>query len=251
MTPTEPNQPLQESPTGYHPGSLRDVFTPRHNYRVTPILMLVNIAVFAIMVISGVNFMNPSAEDLVQWGANYTAFTRAGEPWRLLTACFLHIGIIHLAVNMMSLRYLGMQIEPLLGSWRFLVAYIATGLTGSLGSLWWHDVAVSAGASGAIFGIEGVLLALVMTNLFTDDVRKALLKSTLSVVGINLLIGMSIGADNAAHIGGLLGGIVCGMGFYAGIRAELGWPVPKWMTATWFAIGLPVAMVIVAALLIF
>ena len=250
MMPIEPT-PSSETKPAHHPGSLRDVFTPRTGYRFTPILLLLNIAIFAVMVLSGVDFMQPSGEDLVWWGANYTVFTRAGQPWRLLTACFLHIGVIHLAVNMMSLRYLGMQVEPLLGSWRFLVAYLITGLTGSLGSLWWHDVAVSAGASGAIFGIEGVLLALVMTNIYTDQVRKALLKSTLSVVGINLLIGMSIGADNAAHIGGLLGGMVCGMVFYGGIRAELGWPVPRWMTAGWFAIGLPVVMVLVAALLVF
>lgn len=250
MTPAEPT-PSEESPSPYHPGSLRDVFTPRDRYRMTPILMLLNIAVFAVMVLSGVNFMRPSGADLVQWGANYTTLTRAGEPWRLLTACFLHFGIIHLAVNMMSLRYLGMQIEPLVGSWRFLVAYLATGLTGSLASLWWHDVAVSAGASGAIFGIEGVLLALVLTNLFTSEVRGALLKSTLSVVGINLLIGLSIGADNAAHIGGLLGGLVCGLVFYAGLRSELGWPVPSWMTSKWVAIGLPIALVLVTALLVF
>ncbi|MEZ0538208.1 rhomboid family intramembrane serine protease [Fibrella arboris] len=250
MTPTDPNHSQQDKPA-YHPGSLRDVFTPRDGYRVTPVLLMLNIAVFAVMVLSGVNIMSPTGEDLVRWGANFTTMTRAGEPWRLLTACFLHIGVIHLAVNMMSLRYLGMQIEPLVGSWRFLVAYLATGLTGSLGSLWWHTIAVSAGASGAIFGIEGVLLALVMTNLFNDEARKALLKSTLSVVGINLLIGISIGADNAAHIGGLLGGVACGMTFYPGIRAELGWPVPQWMTARWFAIGLPVVIVLVTALLVF
>jgi rhomboid protease GluP len=213
--------------------------------------MLINIAVFTAMVVSGVSFMSPTGADLVRWGANYTALTRAGEPWRLLTACFLHFGIIHIAVNMMSLRYLGMQIEPLLGSWRFVVAYLATGLTGSLASLWWHDVAVSAGASGAIFGIEGVLLGLVMTNLFTDQTRGALLKSTLSVVGVNLLIGFGIGADNAAHIGGLLGGLVAAMAFYPGIRSELGWPAPRWMTSHWFAIGLPVAMVLLAAVLVF
>lgn len=250
MTPTDPNQSEQETPV-YHPGSLRDVFTPREGYRITPILMMINIAVFAVMVVSGVSILSPTGEALVRWGANYTTLTRAGEPWRLLTACFLHFGLIHLGVNMMSLRYLGMQIEPLVGSWRFLVAYLATGLTGSLGSLWWHDVAVSAGASGAIFGLVGVQLALVTSNLFSSEARKSLLKNTLSVIGINLLIGISIGADNAAHIGGLLGGIVCGMVFYPGIRAELGWPVPQWMTARWFTIGLPAVMVLVAALLIF
>lgn len=250
MMPIEPNHP-DESPAAYHPGSLRDVFTPRDKYQITPILMLLNIAIYAVMVVSGVSFIQPTGEDLVRWGANYTTLTRAGEVWRLLTACFLHFGIIHLAVNMMSLRYLGMMIEPLLGSWRFLVAYIATGLTGSLASLWWHTLAISAGASGAIFGIEGVLLGLLLTNLFTNQVRKVLLKSTLSVVGINLLVGFGIGADNAAHIGGLLGGLLIGMGFYAGLRSELGWSVPRWMTSKWFAIGLPLGIVFVAAVLIF
>ena len=245
MTPTEHTPP---EPAPYHPGSLRDVFTPRDGYRITPILLIVNILLFGAMVLSGVSIMQPTGQALVTWGANYTPLTRGGEPWRLLTACFLHIGVIHLTVNMMSLRYLGMQIEPLLGSWRFLLAYIATGLTGSLGSLWWHTAAVSAGASGAIFGIEGVLLGLLMTNLLDNRFRKLLLKSTLSVVGINLAIGLGIGADNAAHIGGLLGGVIVGLGYYAGLRANLGWPVPRWLAAPPVAIAVPVVLVIAAAL---
>ncbi len=248
MTPAD--TPPTEKPA-YHPGSLRDVLTPREGYRVTPILLIINVLIFGAMVLSGVDFMRPTGEALVQWGANYTPLTRAGEPWRLLTACFLHIGVIHLVVNMMSLRYLGMQIEPLLGSWRFLLAYLVTGLTGSLGSLWWHKMAISAGASGAIFGIEGVLLGLVMTNLFTAQVRGALLKSTLSVVGVNLVIGLSIGADNAAHIGGLLGGVVLGLGFYGGLRANLGWPVPRWLAGTPFPVGVAVGLLVIAAWLVF
>ena len=243
MSPTEPTPP--QAPA-YHPGSLRDVFTPRDGYRITPILLIVNVLIFGVMVASGVNIMQPTGEALVAWGANFTPLTRGGQPWRLLTACFLHIGVIHLIVNMMSLRYLGMQIEPLLGSWRFLLAYVATGLTGSLGSLWWHDIAVSAGASGAIFGIEGVLLGLLMTNLLDNQFRKLLLRSTLQIVGINLLIGLTIRADNAAHLGGLLCGVVIGLGYYAGLRANLGWPVPRWAASTAFTVLIPVLLVALA-----
>ena len=239
------------APAAHHPGSLRDVFTPRPGYRVTPVLLVLNGLIFGAMVLSGVDFMRPTGEALVNWGANYTPLTRGGQPWRLLTACFLHIGLIHLIVNMMSLRYLGMQIEPLLGSGRFLLAYLVTGLTGSLGSLWWHKIAISAGASGAIFGIEGVLLALLMTNLFSSQVRSGLLKSTLSVIGINLMIGLSIRADNAAHIGGLLGGLVVGFGFYGALRANLGWPMPPWLVSPWLAVGLAAGLLAVGAWVVF
>lgn len=232
-------------------GSLRDVFWPRPGYVATPILLYINILVFGLMVITGVNIMSPTGQDLVNWGANYTPLTYDGQPWRLLTACFLHIGLIHIVVNMMSLRVLGSQVEPLVGTARFAVGYIATGLTGSLVSLWWHDVVVSAGASGAIFGIEGMLVGLLLTNLFNADARKALLKNSLYVVGINLLIGAGIGADNAAHLGGFLGGLVVGLGYYSVIRAELGWPVPRMLATNAFAFSLAGLVVLVLSFWVF
>jgi rhomboid protease GluP len=235
-----------------NPGSLRDVFWPRAGYVATPILMGINIFVFILMVVSGVPIMTPTGQDLVNWGANYTPSTYGGQPWRLLTACFLHIGLIHIAVNMMSLRVLGSQIEPLLGTSRFAVGYVATGLTGSLVSLWWHSAGViSAGASGAIFGLEGILVGLLMTNLFDQEARKALLKNSLYVVGINLLIGAGIGADNAAHLGGFLGGLLVGLGYYFVIRAELGWPAPKSLATNAAAVGMAVLVVILLAVFVF
>ncbi|CCH02811.1 Rhomboid protease gluP [Fibrella aestuarina BUZ 2] len=240
-------QPPSTSPSG----SLRDVFWPRPGYVATPILMGINILVFVGMVLTGVNIMSPTGQDLVNWGANYTPLTYGGQPWRLLTACFLHIGLIHIVVNMMSLRVLGSQIEPLLGTSRFAVGYVVTGLTGSLVSLWWHDMVVSAGASGAIFGIEGMLVGLLLTNLFDAAARKALLKNSLSVVGINLLIGAGIGADNAAHLGGFLGGLLVGLSYYYVIRAELGWPAPRLLARNAVAFGLSALVVVVLALFVF
>jgi rhomboid protease GluP len=233
-------------------GSLRDVFWPRPGYVATPVLMGTNILVFLLMVVSGVNIMNPTGQDLVNWGANFTPFTYGGQPWRLLTACFLHIGLIHIVVNMMSLRVLGSQIEPLLGTSRFAVGYVATGLTGSLVSLWWHSKGViSAGASGAIFGLEGILVGLLLTNLFDVAARKALLKNSLYVVGINLLIGAGIGADNAAHLGGFLGGLLVGLGYYFVIRAELGWPAPRLLATNAAAFGIAAIVVVLLGVFVY
>ncbi|MVM40287.1 rhomboid family intramembrane serine protease [Spirosoma sp. HMF3257] len=135
-------------------------------------------------------------------GANYSPLTLGGQPWRLLSSCFLHIGILHLVFNMYALVQIGPILEPLLGTRQFTIAYLTAGLMGSVVSLWWHDVLLGAGASGAIFGMYGVFLALLTTNWLDATVRRELLKSILTFVGFNLFIGMQSHIDNAAHIGG-------------------------------------------------
>ncbi|MBI3521265.1 MAG: rhomboid family intramembrane serine protease [Bacteroidetes bacterium] len=137
---------------------------------------------------------------------------------RLITNCFLHIGIIHLLMNMYALLYIGVLLEPLLGRTRFLSAYLLTGITASMASLWWHDLTISAGASGAIFGMYGVFLAMLTTNLIEKTARKALLTSIAVFVGYNLLFGLQGGIDNAAHIGGLLGGLLIGYAFIPSLK---------------------------------
>lgn len=97
-----------------------------------------------------------------------------------------------------------------MGRTRFISAYLLTGITASLASLWLHDLTISAGASGAIFGMYGVFLAMLTTNLIEKAARKALLTSIAVFVGYNLIYGLKGGIDNAAHIGGLLGGLVIG-----------------------------------------
>lgn len=186
------------------------IFKPTQGFFITPILIDLNILIFILMAISGVNIMLPDNESLLNWGANFRPMTLEGEWWRLITNCFLHIGILHLLMNMYALLYIGVLLEPHLGRTRFISAYLLTGITASIASLWWHDLTISAGASGAIFGMYGVFLAMLTTNLIEKTARKALLTSIAVFVGYNLIYGLKGGIDNAAHIGGLLGGLVIG-----------------------------------------
>jgi len=194
------------------------IFMPKKGFFVTPLLLDINILLFILMAISGVNIILPDNESLIKWGANFRPITLEGEWWRLLTSCFLHIGVIHLLMNMYALLYIGVLLEPLLGKTRFISAYLLAGIAASTASLWWHDLTISAGASGAIFGMYGVFLAMLTTDLIEKTTRKALLASIGIFVGYNLIYGMKGGIDNAAHIGGLIGGIIIGYAFIPGLK---------------------------------
>lgn len=196
--------------TGVQFKGFLSLFKPVPGYFITPILVNLNLLIFILMAINGVNIMEPDSESLLQWGANFRPVTLAGEWWRLLTSCFIHIGIIHLLLNMYALVYIGILLEPYLGKTKFLVAYLLTGIAASVTSLWWHDLTISAGASGAIFGMYGVFLALLTTNIIDKTARKELLASIAVFVGYNLINGVKGGIDNAAHIGGLVSGLIIG-----------------------------------------
>ncbi len=194
------------------------IFKPTEGFFITPILLNLNILVFIIMIIAGVSIFMPDNEQLLNWGANFKPLTLNGQWWRLLSCCFIHIGVFHLLLNMYALLYIGLLLEPILGKARFLTAYIATGIAASLTSLLWNDLLISAGASGAIFGMYGVFLAMLTTNHIEKSARKSLLTSILIFIGYNLLNGMKGGIDNAAHIGGLLSGLVIGYIFYPSLK---------------------------------
>jgi len=195
------------------------VFDPKNKHLITAILIGLNVLVFLAMVISGINPLEPTSENLLKWGANFRPATLEGEWWRLLTCCFLHIGILHLAVNMYALLNIGIMLEPLLGRTRYGVAYLLTGLLSSLASLAWNAFTVSAGASGAIFGVYGLFLALLtMPHLIHPDVRKPLLKSMGFFVVLNLGIGVTGIVDNAGHVGGLVSGLLMGYVYYPSLR---------------------------------
>lgn len=147
----------------------------------------------------------------MQWGANFGPLTKNGEWWRLLTCTFLHGGIMHLFTNMYGLLFVGIFLEPLLGRKYFLIIYLVNGILASLASLFWHDTTVSIGASGAIFGMYGLFISFMLFKIFTPEFSKAFLLSTLVFVGINLLMGLTGGIDNAAHIGGLISGFIIGI----------------------------------------
>lgn len=200
--------------------SFFSIFKPTKEYFVTPILLLCTISVFLIMVLSGVDIFLPSSESLLNWGANYKPMTLEGQWWRIFTAIFVHIGIFHLLMNMYALIYIGLLLEPFLGKTRFIAAYLLTGIASSMASLWYHDITISAGASGAIFGLYGVFLALLTTKLLDKSVKRAFLASILVFVAYNIVNGLKpdSGIDNAAHIGGLLSGFLIGYAFVPSLK---------------------------------
>ena len=186
-------------------------FVPKKEFFITPILIDLNILMFIFMVLAGLGFLSFSSEDLISWGANYKPLTTDGEWWRLLTSTFLHGGIMHLFANMYGLLFVGIFLEPRIGKVKFAIIYIIAGVLASISSLWWHDSTVSVGASGAIFGLYGLFLALMLTKVYPKEFSKALLLGTLIFIGFNLIMGLTGGIDNAAHIGGLVSGFVIGI----------------------------------------
>ena len=180
---------------------------------VTQVIFGINAAVFLGMALSTSSVMGFSGLDLVRWGANYGPYTLSGEWWRLLTSVFVHGSIIHIAFNMWCLWNLGALCEALYGPWTYLAIYLLCGVGGSLGSVLWKPTVLSVGASGAIFGLAGALLAAFKLGEFS--VPRAALSGTLRSVGAfvvyNLIFGAAIsGVDNAAHIGGLITGLILG-----------------------------------------
>jgi len=219
-SPIETQDSLEETTesTGTKKENFLQILIPHKGYIITPILIYLNIIYWIIMVVNGVHFMEPDNEGLLYWGANFRPFTLNGEYWRLISSCFIHIGLIHLLMNMYALIYIGLLLEPHLGKAKFLFAYLLAGIAGSTASLWWNSYVLSAGASGAIFGMYGIFLALLTTNLIEKKQRKELLTSIGIFVVYNLAFGLTGNIDNAAHIGGLLSGILIGYLFYPAIH---------------------------------
>jgi membrane associated rhomboid family serine protease len=173
----------------------------------------INVLVFALMVLSGVPLVTPNVPQIVRWGANFGPLSLGAQWWRILTSNYVHIGIIHLAVNMWSLWQVGRLAERIFGGWPYLLAYTATGIAGSLASLLWRPVGVSAGASGAIFGMVGALIgALYLGHLpLPKPAQQSLLKNLVVVAAVNLIYGaQASNIDNSAHIGGLIMGLAIG-----------------------------------------
>ncbi|GAA4306760.1 rhomboid family intramembrane serine protease [Nibribacter koreensis] len=188
---------------------------PADGFLITPIIMYLNVLVFAVLVMAGLGFMYFNAGDLHTVGGNFRpSVLQEGEYWRLMTNVFLHGGIMHLLMNMFALLCIGVILEPLLGRAKYTLVYLICGVTASLASIWWYEATVSVGASGAIFGLYGFYVALLTTNLFPPEVRKSFLKSVMIFIGFNLALGLVGGVDNAAHVGGLLTGFILGYGYY-------------------------------------
>lgn len=175
-------------------------------------LLAINIAIFIAMVASGISFITPETDQVLRWGADYGPYTLSGQYWRLITSMFLHFGIIHIFGNMWCLWSLGQLAEKMVGSLSVVGIYLMTGIGASLLSLGWNPMRVSAGASGAIFGIAGALITVLYfgkLGLQPESVKK-LLGYVLRFAILNLVFGLTAHIDNMAHLGGLVTGLLIG-----------------------------------------
>jgi rhomboid protease GluP len=221
------------------------------------------------MTLQGVNPITPSTASLYAWGADHAgAVLYLGEWWRIVTAMFVHGGILHLALNMWCLWNLGLLAEPLMGTFGVAAAYVLTGAAGNLLSTFrnvvWpmHDPTggiaypVGVGASGAVFGIAGALIVLLKSPRLPvpPEELKKLRRSVIYFAAINLVIGFSINmgtsvmgagiaVDNFAH----LGGCACGLLFAAPMVPRLGSPRQNFNMRLRVAVGLVVGVLVLFA----
>jgi membrane associated rhomboid family serine protease len=187
----------------------------------TSVLVAANIALYAIAwymtqasasarlesvsIMSGID-----GETLVRLGAKYGPLMVRGEWWRLVTATFLHAGLLHIGFNLWCLFDLGPEVESLFSTQKFIVLYLATGVFGFVVSFFWSPFGISIGASGAVVGLIGVLIgASYHLGALGKAYRSQLWRWVMYIIAMMLIPGLGI--DNAAHIGGLVLGL--GLGY--------------------------------------
>ena len=176
---------------------------------VTWVLLGINVVLWIVLNISGASD-DPNV--LLRFGAMFGPLVAKGEYWRLFSAMFLHVGLMHLVFNGFSLIIFGRIVESIYGKFQFLILYILAGLFGSAFSYMLNSIAIGIGASGAIFGVIGALVAFFFTqSRNSGKMSKANLYGILMLAGINLFYGLiTPGIDNWAHIGGFIAGVALG-----------------------------------------
>ena len=194
----------------------------------TGVLIALNVGLWLLQVANGVSPVHPSSLTLLAWGGDMPVYTLTGDTWRLLTAMFLHGGIVHLALNMYVLAFTAPQVEYEFGTTRMLAIYLGGGLLASCASVFWGEMrstpqnpigllTVGVGASGAVMALFGSLLAglVLPTPRFAHlprHLQPGIHKGLIQAVVINVGMGFVIpNVDNAAHVGGLLGGMALGI----------------------------------------
>ena len=166
------------------------------------------------MLVGKVPLFHPTSAQLLPWGANFGPLTLGGQPWRLVTSVFLHIGIVHLLLNMWCLWNLGELAEGLWKRTTLLAIFLLSGIAGAMFSLWWHPFVTVAGASGAIFGVAGALISYFLSghHPYSGRAAKVALVSLIVFAIYNLVFGfLTPGIDNASHVGGFVVGLVLGL----------------------------------------
>lgn len=202
---------------------------PLRRIPVTSSLLAAIVVAFAIETFASGTLLTTSDAVLERMGANDPALFWSGQYWRLLSSIFLHIGLVHLLFNGWALLQLGGLFEVALGSGKMLATFLITGLIASFVSILWlgrsgQPGALSAGASGAIFGLLGALISFLLRH--RDRLlpwARSLLSQLLFWAGANLVLGFTLpGIDNSAHLAGLVSGFLLGLAF-----PEPSHPIPE------------------------
>lgn len=216
------------------------LFIPRKGYWVTPILLIANILYYLLIVLAfnlqinqlkGTNWAAIDRAEIgknifLNFGADSRDAVLSGQVWRLLSHQFIHFSLPHLFFNMYAFIYIGLMVENKLGSWKTLALYLLTGVCGGLFSVLHYKTGIMAGASGAIMGMFGAFLALLLSNAFEKNANRALLISTLLVCAFMLINGLTgKKVDNSAHFGGLISGFVFGYLLYNPVIFQFKIPV--------------------------
>jgi len=206
------------------------------------VILTINILLFVLMAVVGVRsgsggeafLQSPSNGVLDDFGALVPALVRGGQWWRLVTFNFLHIGLMHLMFNSSALFSIGPQVEGIFGSQKFVFAYVATGVGSGVASLLFLPGG-TAGASGAIFGLIGLMAA--YGYRLGGSLGRGLMRQMLIWAGIGIMFGFVIGANNVAHVGGFVAGGALGFVLAPDAPSTVG-AAARWNTAAVMCIGL-------------
>ncbi len=188
---------------------------------VTKLLVAINVIVYLITVAQGSGLNDPGGRVFYDW-VLFGPAVHDGDWWRLITAMFLHAGLVHIAFNMWALWWLGGIVESVLGRWRFLLLYIGSGLAGSAGALVSSPNAITVGASGAIFGMLGAGFVLE----WRASGRAAGSFATLILINLALTFGFRSFISVGGHVGGLIGGLIGAGVIVARGRLRTSWDIP-------------------------
>ncbi|PIE21949.1 MAG: hypothetical protein CSA62_14870 [Planctomycetota bacterium] len=204
------------------------------NKNFTPIGSYALVGIFAIVFVA-FGLHSPKIDNELRSGAQMAALVVDGEPWRLISSCFMHFGVLHLGFNGYFLLQIGPWLERQIGTERLILSFLISGLGGSLATmLWYEPYTISGGASGGLFGLLGVLLAVFAREerSYGSSLRDPRIKWILSLVAINVVIGFMIPIiSQTAHMGGLITGFIASFCLFKlpDARGRSRWPAPALM----------------------
>ncbi len=182
--------------------------------------MSILLLIYFWMLSSNVNIIKPTNVDLVRWGANFRPLTLKDDAWRLISAIFIHINIFHVIINVIGLLLIGYLLEPILGTYKFILCFLLTGVFANVASIGYFELIITAGASSGLLGLLGVFIAFIASNTFEKKASRNLLSSICLFIVFIFICSLleNGGFDMVAHIGGLVSGLVIGFLLIPGIK---------------------------------